>query len=142
MPGSPPDRKRALENESVDDRDLKRVKTEGEESVPVPAPPATPDEKSSAQASLTYSPPISQAGTPETEIVTASSQSLLPPSHVLLETTPPAYSEDGMLLHITETDVGISEYIAKDTPQIGGIIKQRHVYMSCILGFTANASER
>ncbi|KZV76135.1 tRNA pseudouridine synthase D [Peniophora sp. CONT] len=74
---------------------------------------------------MTYSPPISQAVTPESAAPATASQSLIPPSHVLLETTPPAYSEDGMLLRIMETDVGISEYIAKNTPQIGGIIKQR-----------------
>lgn len=54
-------------------------------------------------------------------------ESLLPPSHVLLGTAPPATSEDGAMLKIMETDVGISEYIAKDVPKIEGIIKQRCV---------------
>lgn len=125
MSGSPPERKRALEDEVADDRGLKRSKTEGGEG-PASLPPSTPNEKS-GQDPMAYSPPISQAGTPESAAPsTAPSQSLIPPSHVLLETTPPAYSEDGMLLRIMETDVGISEYIAKNTPKIGGIIKQRY----------------
>ena len=76
---------------------------------------------------MVYSPPISQAVTPEAvSPLPTVPQNLIPPSHVLLETAPPAYSEDGLLLRIMETDVGISEYIAKNTPKIGGIIKQRY----------------
>ncbi|VDB85446.1 unnamed protein product [Peniophora sp. CBMAI 1063] len=125
MSGSPPDRKRALEDEPRDDRDMKRTKTGGGESSTAPLPPSTPNENSGTDL-MTYSPPISQAATPKSaELSSAPAQSLIPPSHVLLQTTPPAYSEDGMLLRIMETDVGISEYIAKNTPKIGGIIKQR-----------------
>ncbi|KAI0322480.1 pseudouridine synthase [Amylostereum chailletii] len=53
------------------------------------------------------------------------SGSTLPPSHALLGTAPPLCSEDGSILRIMETDVGISEYISKGVPKIGGIIKQR-----------------
>lgn len=55
-----------------------------------------------------------------------SSEDLLPPSRSLL----PSYK--GGILHggdcrVSEPDVGISEYIANDIPQIEGIIKQRYV---------------
>lgn len=63
----------------------------------------------------------------------AKTESLLPPSHVLLGTASPATSEDGTMLRIMETDVGISEYIAKDVPKIEGIIKQRCVSASSYL---------
>lgn len=55
------------------------------------------------------------------------SEGILPPSHVLLGTAEPASAPDGSLYKILETDVGISEYIARDVPQISGIIKQRYV---------------
>ncbi|KZT20419.1 pseudouridine synthase, partial [Neolentinus lepideus HHB14362 ss-1] len=48
---------------------------------------------------------------------------LLPPSHALLG-LPKQHYPDGVL-RIMENDVGISEYIASDLPQIHGIIKQR-----------------
>lgn len=51
--------------------------------------------------------------------------SLLPPSHTLLNAPPPLYTPDGSMQRIMETDVGISEYIGRDVPQIAGIIKQR-----------------
>lgn len=56
------------------------------------------------------------------------SESILPPSHVLLGTSPPSLAPDGSIYKILETDVGISEYIARDVPQISGIIKQRYFY--------------
>jgi tRNA pseudouridine13 synthase len=34
--------------------------------------------------------------------------------------------ENGAIIRLMETDVGISEYIAKDVPKITGIIKQRY----------------
>ena len=50
---------------------------------------------------------------------------ILPPSHVLLGTSAPSLAPDGSIYKILETDVGISEYIARDVPKISGIIKQR-----------------
>ncbi|KAF7977463.1 hypothetical protein HWV62_3649 [Athelia sp. TMB] len=52
-------------------------------------------------------------------------ENLLPPSHVLLGIPKPAAGPDGSLYHISEQDVGISEYIASGVPAINGIIKQR-----------------
>ena len=51
---------------------------------------------------------------------------ILPPSHVLLGTSAPSLTPDGSIYKILETDVGISEYIARDVPKISGIIKQRY----------------
>ncbi|KAI9466883.1 tRNA pseudouridine synthase D [Lactarius psammicola] len=41
------------------------------------------------------------------------------------EIAPPLQDENGAIIRLMESDVGISEYIAKDAPKIGGIIKQR-----------------
>ena len=51
---------------------------------------------------------------------------VLPPSHSLLGTTPPLQDESGAIIRLMESDVGISEYIAKKIPKINGIIKQRY----------------
>ena len=51
---------------------------------------------------------------------------ILPPSHSLLGTAPPLQDENGAIIRLKESDVGISEYIAKHVPKIGGIIKQRY----------------
>ena len=55
-------------------------------------------------------------------------ESLLPPSHTLLNAPPPVFGPDGSMQQIMETDVGISEYVGHDVPKIGGIIKQRCAY--------------
>ncbi|KAI0036796.1 pseudouridine synthase [Vararia minispora EC-137] len=52
-------------------------------------------------------------------------ESLLPPSHALLEVVPPQHTAEGAVIRIMETDVGISEYIMQSVPTVGGIIKQR-----------------
>lgn len=52
-------------------------------------------------------------------------ESLLPPSHALLNAPSPVYTPDGSMQRIMETDVGISEYVGHDVPKIEGIIKQR-----------------
>ncbi|KAI0307293.1 pseudouridine synthase [Multifurca ochricompacta] len=52
-------------------------------------------------------------------------ETILPPSHSLLGTTPPQQDENGSIIRLMESDVGISEYISKNVPKIGGIIKQR-----------------
>jgi len=56
---------------------------------------------------------------------TTTNETILPPSHSLLGTAPPLQDESGAIIRLMETDVGISEYIAKDVPKISGIIKQR-----------------
>lgn len=55
-------------------------------------------------------------------------ESLLPPSHALLNAPAPVYTADGSMQCVMETDVGISEYIGHDIPRIQGIIKQRYVF--------------
>ena len=57
----------------------------------------------------------------------ATNETILPPSHSLLGTAPPLQDENGAIIRLMETDVGISEYIAKGVPKISGIIKQRCV---------------
>jgi tRNA pseudouridine13 synthase len=52
-------------------------------------------------------------------------ETILPPSHSLLGTSPPLQDESGAIIRLMESDVGISEYIAKNVPKIAGIIKQR-----------------
>jgi tRNA pseudouridine13 synthase len=49
---------------------------------------------------------------------------ILPPSHALLGIPSPEMKGEENL-RILESDVGISEYISRDIPQIQGIIKQR-----------------
>jgi tRNA pseudouridine13 synthase len=56
---------------------------------------------------------------------TATSETILPPSHSLLGTAPPLQDESGAIIRLMESDVGISEYISKGVPKISGIIKQR-----------------
>ena len=58
-------------------------------------------------------------------------ETLLPPSHALLNTKRPVYGSDGSMQQIMETDVGISEYIGFDVPKIEGIIKQRCAIVFC-----------
>lgn len=53
------------------------------------------------------------------------SDDLLPPSRSLLPFQGPK-AIDGNGYRVSEPDVGISEYIANDIPQIHGIIKQRY----------------
>ena len=62
---------------------------------------------------------------PDSAILTTN-EIILPPSHSLLGTPPPLQDENGAIIRLMETDVGISEYIAKDVPKISGIIKQRY----------------
>jgi tRNA pseudouridine13 synthase len=56
----------------------------------------------------------------------APKEAILPPSHSLLGTSPPMQDESGAIIRLKESDVGISEYIAKNVPKINGIIKQRY----------------
>jgi len=74
-----------------------------------------------------------QAATPDSSATLPSASdapnelgaNILPPSHSLLGIAPPLQDENGAVIRLMESDVGISEYIAKDAPKIGGIIKQR-----------------
>ena len=69
-----------------------------------------------------------QAATPPPATVAPSEleANILPPSHSLLGIAPPLQDENGAIIRLMESDVGISEYVAKDAPKIGGIIKQRY----------------
>lgn len=111
MSSSPRVRERDLADEHDSERSSKRAKLNDENSPTSVVEPAT-------------GPSVQ---TPSNDQKLVKEESLLPPSHVLLGTTPPLTSEDGAMLRIMETDVGISEYIAKDVPKIEGIIKQRCV---------------
>jgi tRNA pseudouridine13 synthase len=67
--------------------------------------------------------PIEPSGTASD----APKETILPPSHSLLGTAPPLQDESGAIIRLMESDVGISEYIAKNVQKINGIIKQRYV---------------
>ena len=62
---------------------------------------------------------------PSDSVSDAPKETILPPSHSLLGTAPPSQDESGAIIRLMESDVGISEYIAKNVPRINGIIKQR-----------------
>jgi tRNA pseudouridine13 synthase len=80
----------------------------------------TEESKSAPDLSATLStvPSDSATDTPK--------ETILPPSHSLLGTAPPLQDETGAIIRLMESDVGISEYIAKNVPKINGIIKQRY----------------
>jgi tRNA pseudouridine13 synthase len=63
---------------------------------------------------------------PSDPAIDAPKDNILPPSHYLLGTAPPLQDESGAIIRLMESDVGISEYIAKNVPKINGIIKQRY----------------
>lgn len=69
--------------------------------------------------------PASALSLPPDSADTTTNETILPPSHSLLGTAPPLQDESGAIIRIMESDVGISEYIAKDVPKMSGIIKQR-----------------
>lgn len=64
-----------------------------------------------------------------TEVVKAP---LLPPSHTLLGVTPQGEADENGFIQMLETDVGISEYVGRDIPPIGAVIKQRPACLSII----------
>ncbi|KAH9049179.1 tRNA pseudouridine synthase D [Lactarius hengduanensis] len=70
-------------------------------------------------------PPASSVISPDTAVPNELGANILPPSHSLLGIAPPLQDENGAIIRLMESDVGISEYVAKDAPKIGGIIKQR-----------------
>ncbi|KAI9448168.1 tRNA pseudouridine synthase D [Lactarius indigo] len=70
-------------------------------------------------------PPASSVISPATAVPNELGANILPPSHSLLGIAPPLQDENGAIIRLMESDVGISEYVAKDAPKIGGIIKQR-----------------
>jgi tRNA pseudouridine13 synthase len=92
---------------------LKKLKVENTTEEPNTQGPA-----SASSATLPDLPPDSANLT--------TNETILPPSHSLLGTPPPLQDENGAIIRLMETDVGISEYIAKDVPKISGIIKQRY----------------
>lgn len=81
---------------------------------------ATEESKSAPDLSATL--PI----VPSDSATDAPKETVLPPSHSLLGTAPPLQDESGAIIRLMESDVGISEYIAKNVPKINGIIKQRY----------------
>jgi tRNA pseudouridine13 synthase len=81
-------------------------------------------EELSVQGSTSDS-PTTLLVAPTASVAAIDKKTILPPSHSLLGTAPPLQDEHGAIIRLMESDVGISEYIAKDVPKIGGIIKQR-----------------
>ena len=58
---------------------------------------------------------------------------LLPPSHALLGVARQGEPDEDGFIQMFETDVGISEYVGRDIPPIGAVIKQRPASFSVIL---------
>lgn len=107
------------DNTSEGSRSPKRLKTQEEETPDVIMVDARDLEEEDDE-------PVSPGtNTPE---------SLLPPSHALLDAPPPVYTEDGSMQKIMEADVGISEYVGHDVAMINGIIKQRCVGFFVFIG--------
>ena len=79
-------------------------------------------EESKSEPDLSTTLPVVPSGS----ATDAAKETILPPSHSLLETAPPLQDESGAIIRLMESDVGISEYIAKNVPKINGIIKQRY----------------
>lgn len=119
MSTSPRVRERDVTDEHDPTPSAKRVKLDD-----------TPDVTMVTETELVASTQASSSLPSDGQKAQVKTESLLPPSHILLGTAPPATSEDATMLKIMETDVGISEYIAKDVPKIEGIIKQRCVLAS------------
>jgi tRNA pseudouridine13 synthase len=95
---------------STDEPPSKRLKVDN----------ATEESKSAPDSSTTL--PI----IPADSATDVPKEAILPPSHSLLGTAPPLLDESGAIIRLKESDVGISEYIAKNVPKINGIIKQRY----------------
>ncbi|CDO71290.1 hypothetical protein BN946_scf184908.g47 [Trametes cinnabarina] len=121
MSASPKTRPREADGALVEEPDAKRTKVDAMQD-------ADGDVTMATEAPVAV---VSVADLEEEENAqdaSASSQepeSMLPPSHALLNAPPPVYGPDGSMQRIMETDVGISEYIGHDVPRIEGIIKQR-----------------
>jgi tRNA pseudouridine13 synthase len=85
---------------------------------------ATEESKSAPDLSATL--PLVPSDSATALATAALKEAILPPSHSLLGTAPPLQDESGAIIRLMESDVGISEYIAKNVPKISGIIKQRY----------------
>lgn len=57
---------------------------------------------------------------------------ILPPSHVLLGIPLPEATPAGAI-NFLETNVGISEYVGRESAKVQGIIKQRYVPRLCLV---------
>jgi len=100
---------RARETDNTEsERFAKRLKTDGNSSIE-PSEPGPDVRISSVEPEFKFS-----------------SEDLLPLSRSLLPSRKTKVSV-GKDYRVSEPDVGISEYIANDIPQIEGIIKQRYV---------------
>jgi tRNA pseudouridine13 synthase len=108
---------REREHESLDDTAeaplLKRLKV-GDTAEELNIQGSTSDSSATLSAAPTA-----------TSVAVVDRETILPPSHFLLGSAPPLQDENGAIIRLMESDVGISEYIAKDVQRIGGIIKQR-----------------
>lgn len=118
MSSSPKTRLRELDDHASEEPTAKRTKLSGTENAEADVPMDTDREVAVVNISELEEQDAMDTDTPEQE-------SMLPPSHALLNAPPPVYGPDGAMQQIMETDVGISEYIGFDVPKIEGIIKQR-----------------
>lgn len=119
MSASPRVREREIDHDETAAPSAKRQKVENDassSSAPIEEAGEKRVEASSAPLEATDAAPSAIPEEPE---------SLLPPSHSLLGTKFSSQPSADGHVRILETDVGISEYIAKDVPKIDGIIKQR-----------------
>ena len=93
---------RPREDDTAEDREVKRPKIEGE---PLDVP-------------------MLEASTSTPEKPLYDSDNLLPPSRALLGL--PTNEDETEVHNTVEVDVGISQYVGNDVPPIHGIIKQRY----------------
>ena len=116
MSSSPKTRSREPDDDIRDVPDAKRTKIDGQ---------ADDEDITMVDAPEVAVVSVSELEEQENVPTSGEPESLLPPSHALLNASPPVYGPDGAMQQIMETDVGISEYVGHDVPKIEGIIKQR-----------------
>ena len=120
MSSSPKTRPRELEDHASEEPTAKRTKLDGAEN----AYPDVPMDGSRDVVVVDVA-ELEDQDAMDTDAPNQASESMLPPSHTLLNAPPPVFGPDGAMQQIMEADVGISEYIGFDVPKIEGIIKQR-----------------
>lgn len=120
MSSSPKVRPRELDDPETDEPVAKRTKIDGIEDVDGDV--VMNDGQGATVVSLSE---LEESEAMDSSPTDERPESMLPPSHTMLNAPPPVYGPNGMMQQIMETDVGISEYIGHDVAKIEGIIKQR-----------------
>ncbi|KAL5487840.1 PUS7 [Sanghuangporus weigelae] len=128
-------KERELDNDGFESPQAKRQKLDtpeiangsadadmiSQEPVPMDVEPKLDSITVTESAAVVSAPADEEMGIPDSSV----SETLLPPSRVLLGKPPTSYAQESPTGHTLEYDVGISEYISKDLPPIHAIIKQR-----------------